>query len=278
MEKIGAYVDADRVTAEGEWRPGDPAIGQKATPLASGWFNMLQRELISVVESGGLTLDDTDDGQLLKTLNAMGLGTGQFQNYSSLRTYSTGEVVRGGDGQFYEFYDRDQVGTTQGVDPTNPANRPHVWMEWDGVRPGSTIEWRSETLPEGYIENDGAEVSRNDYRRIFAAMATTYGSGDGLTTFNLPDDRGQFKRGLDNDRGIDPLRVLGTEQGAYAGRNTFNVSVTVLASDPAGPNVSNDISVNGVSIGWDSTEQKAVPTEAGDTRPRNISTIYITKI
>ena len=202
----------------------------------------------------------------------------QFAAYDNERTYITGEICRGSDGRFYEFYDRDQVGTVQDIDPANVGNRPHIWMEWDGVKSGSTIEWRSETIPEGYIENDGAAISRSDYRRIFSVHGTTYGVGDGSSTFNLPDDRGQFKRGLDNSRGIDPSRNLGSDQAAYAGRNTFSVSVARLAADPAGPNVSNDISVNGVSIGWDSTEQKAVPTDAGDTRPRNISTIYITKI
>ncbi|PSJ23822.1 hypothetical protein CVH10_01520 [Halomonas sp. ND22Bw] len=86
-------------------------------------------------------------------------------------------------------------------------------MEWDGVKPGTTIEWRSETLPEGYLENDGWQgAPRQDYRRIFAAFGTTHGAGDGSTTFGMPEDRGEFKRGWDNGRGVDPGRSLAAHQ------------------------------------------------------------------
>tara|TARA_B100000700_G_scaffold22521_4_gene21874 strand:- start:16188 stop:17291 length:1104 start_codon:yes stop_codon:yes gene_type:complete len=71
VEKIGAFVDADRVTADGEWRPGDPAIGQKATPLASGWFNMLQRELLAVLADAGMDPDVATEDQLLAAIRGL---------------------------------------------------------------------------------------------------------------------------------------------------------------------------------------------------------------
>lgn len=42
-------------------------------------------------------------------------------------------------------------------------------------------------LPDGYLMCDGAAVSRTDYADLFAVIDTIYGSGDGLTTFNLPN-------------------------------------------------------------------------------------------
>ncbi|MDR5891123.1 phage tail protein, partial [Halomonas salina] len=156
---------------------------------------------------------DASDEALKATIEqAIAAASYQFANYDAERIYTTGEVVRGNDGVFYEFYDRDQVGTVQGVAPTNAGNRPHIWMMWDGTRPGATIEWRAETLPEGYVENDGAELSRADYRRVFAALGTLFGAGDGSTTFLLPDDRGEFKRGWDHGRGIDAGRQAGSQQ------------------------------------------------------------------
>lgn len=69
MEKVGAYTE--RATAEGEWRPGNPGTGQQATPMLSSWFNMLQRELVGIVESAGLALDQANDAQLLEALTRL---------------------------------------------------------------------------------------------------------------------------------------------------------------------------------------------------------------
>jgi microcystin-dependent protein len=60
---------------------------------------------------------------------------------------------------------------------------------------------------------NGAVVSRTTYARLFAAIGTRYGAGDGATTFQIPDWRGVFFRGLDNGRGLDPGRGLST--GTY---------------------------------------------------------------
>ena len=60
---------------------------------------------------------------------------------------------------------------------------------------------------------NGAIVSRTTYARLFAAIGTRYGAGDGATTFQIPDWRGLFFRALDNGRGLDPGRALGT--GTY---------------------------------------------------------------
>ncbi|MCO7217126.1 phage tail protein [Halomonas sp. OfavH-34-E] len=212
----------------------------------------------------------------------------QFSPYDSERVYSTGEITRGADGKFYEFYDRDQFGTVQGVDPTNIANRPHVWMEWHGVRPGTVIEWRSTTLPEGYVENDGAAIGRSAYRRIFAAYGTSHGAGDGSTTFNLPDDRGEFKRGWDHGRGVDPSRNLASWQkativGGYddnlaASNSTlYNLNEVDYGSDgfDIGDYPGAVMKYSSLTDERDSTSYSRFLTA---TRPRNNAVIYLTKI
>ncbi len=69
------------------------------------------------------------------------------------------------------------------------------------------------TPPSGWLKANGAAVSRTTYAALFAAIGTTFGAGDGRTTFNLPDLRGEFLRCLDDGRNIDRGRRLGTAQG-----------------------------------------------------------------
>ena len=68
------------------------------------------------------------------------------------------------------------------------------------------------TPPDGWLRANGAAVSRTVYAALFAKIGTTYGAGDGVSTFNLPDPRGKFVRVLDDGRGLDAGRVLGSSQ------------------------------------------------------------------
>lgn len=67
-------------------------------------------------------------------------------------------------------------------------------------------------LPTGWLKCNGAAVSRTAYARLFAAIGTYYGAGDGSTTFNVPEMRGIFPRTWDDGRGVDPGRGFGTYQ------------------------------------------------------------------
>lgn len=69
-----------------------------------------------------------------------------------------------------------------------------------------------DTPPPGSFRANGAAVSRTVYAALFAKIGTRYGAGDGVNTFNLPDPRGRFPRFLDDGRGIDVGRVLGSHQ------------------------------------------------------------------
>lgn len=60
---------------------------------------------------------------------------------------------------------------------------------------GSIIQWAGSTAPANWLFADGAAVSRTTYASLFAAIGTTYGAGDGSTTFNVPDLRGRVAVG-----------------------------------------------------------------------------------
>lgn len=80
------------------------------------------------------------------------------------------------------------------------------------VPAGIIIYTAKSTPPYGYLKANGAAISRSSYAALFAALGTTYGAGDGSTTFNVPDLRAEFVRGWDDGRGIDSGRVLGSWQ------------------------------------------------------------------
>jgi microcystin-dependent protein len=78
------------------------------------------------------------------------------------------------------------------------------------VPPGVSFTYRGATAPSGFLLEDGSAVSRSTYASLFAAIGTTYGAGDGGTTFNLPDSRGRFTIGA------GPGFALASVGGAYS--------------------------------------------------------------
>ena len=105
----------------------------------------------------------------------------------------------------------DEVGSSQYFDALLQV------IQTQSAPPGEIKEFAMQTVPTGYFEADGSEKSRVTEAALFAAIGTTYGSGDGSTTFNLPDYRGVFRRGWDHGRGIDAGRAFGDLQdGAFA--------------------------------------------------------------
>ena len=77
---------------------------------------------------------------------------------------------------------------------------------------------------EKYLHCDGSEISRTTYSELFNVIGTLYGSGNGSTTFNLPDLRGQFLRGYDAGRGVDSGRALGSWQDDATAKNGLSVN------------------------------------------------------
>lgn len=77
---------------------------------------------------------------------------------------------------------------------------------------GSQIPFAGEKVPNNWLLCDGSELSRTEYADLFAVIGTSYGVGDGSTTFNLPDKRGKVSVGLDsNDTDFDTLGKTGGE-------------------------------------------------------------------
>jgi microcystin-dependent protein len=85
---------------------------------------------------------------------------------------------------------------------------------------GSIIMYGSGSIPTGYLECTGQAVSRSTYADLFTVIGTTFGVGDGTTTFNVPDLRDNFPVGKSG------TKALATK----AGSNTATLATTNLAS------------------------------------------------
>jgi len=136
---------------------------------------------------------------------------------------------------------------------------------------GTVAYFAAGSAPSGWLKANGAAVSRTTYSALFAAIGTTFGAGDGSTTFALPDLRGYFVRPLDDGRGVDSGRTLGTSQAddlkshvhAVAG-NTSNSSGSpyrILSNTNSTPNVTNDTNATGGT----------------ETRPKNVALLACIK-
>jgi microcystin-dependent protein len=125
--------------------------------------------------------------------------------------------------------------------------------------------------PTGWLKADGSAVPRTDYANLFAAIGTTFGNGDGSTTFNLPDIRGEFIRGYDDGRGVDGNRLIGSLQNDALKNHKHYVNA-LFGGQPsgqgfAGANPSTDRYITGQTEATGGTE----------TRPRNIALLACIK-
>lgn len=105
------------------------------------------------------------------------------------------------------------------------------------AEPGAVIWFAANSPPSAWLECDGSAISRTTYAALFAVVGTTFGVGDGSTTFNLPDLRGEFVRGWDNSRGVDSGRSFGSAQSSQNLSHGHAISVagiTAAASSGSG--------------------------------------------
>jgi microcystin-dependent protein len=89
------------------------------------------------------------------------------------------------------------------------------------VPAGAITAFAASSPPSGWLTCDGSAVSRTTYAALFAVLGSTWGAGDGSTTFNVPDLRGQFLRGFDS-------RATATSQDTtFVSGITTNTSTTI---------------------------------------------------
>ena len=152
----------------------------------------------------------------------------------------------------------------------DPADR-NVQKAIEAALPAGKVDWFAmDTAPAGWLKANGAAVSRTTYSRLFSAIGTTFGVGDGSTTFNLPDLRGEFMRGWDDGRGVDGSRAFGSAQGGQIQSHEHGNSVSTSGAGAGGNRLIFDGKV----------EQGNISTQSfggNETRPRNIALLACIK-
>ena len=81
------------------------------------------------------------------------------------------------------------------------------------VPTGAIMAWPTESIPSGWLKCQGQAVARSTYSDLFSTLGVIYGAGDGSSTFNLPDYRGEFLRGRAEGSANDPDRGSRTDRG-----------------------------------------------------------------
>ena len=87
----------------------------------------------------------------------------------------------------------------------------------EGIPTATIVPWSSSSVPSGFLECNGAAVSRSTYSALFAIISTTYGAGDGASTFNLPDLQDNVAMGKSG------TKALASTGGANTVQSTGNV-------------------------------------------------------
>lgn len=119
-----------------------------------------------------------------------------------------------------------------------------------GVPLGTILPFAGSTAPSSsFVLAYGQAVSRSAYSNCFSLFGTSYGSGDGTTTFNLPDLRGRFLAGADNMGGSAASRLTSTYLGAAAtlGNGGGSQSHTLTANEI--PTITSSVSTSGTLTG-----------------------------
>lgn len=86
-----------------------------------------------------------------------------------------------------------------------------------GVPAGAMMSFAGGTAPEDWLLCDGSAIDRTTYAALFTAIGTSFGIGDGSTTFNLPDFRGRTPVGMDNMGGSSANRITNAQADALGG-------------------------------------------------------------
>ena len=155
----------------------------------------------------------------------------------------------------------------------------------EGIPTATIVPWSDSSVPSGFLECDGSAVSRSTYADLFAIVGTTYGSGDGSTTFNLPDLQDNVAVGksgtknLASTGGANTVTSTGNVGGSTA--NATLSTAQLAAHDHANWRfVSNPPNRRGIPLTYSTNSNNpaqdttVLPTGSGSGHSHNMSATF----
>lgn len=181
--------------------------------------------------------------------------------------------------------------TTNGYLTINASKNPALTGIDNTLFPaGIVMPYAGTSAPSGFLMCDGSAVSRYTYSRLFNIVGTSHGTGDGSTTFNLPDYRGRFLRGVDGGAGNDPDAASRTAMntGGNTGDNVGSIQADEYESHNHQVSMYDGGGGNAFGTSGSGTRGQSGSTGAGafqnsntsggnETRPKNANVHYIIK-
>lgn len=154
---------------------------------------------------------------------------------------------------------------------------------------GASCFWDTETPPAGFMERNGAAISRTSYPEYYALVGTTFGEGDGVNTFNLPNSLGRFIRCWDHGAGVDPDAAsrtdrgdgttgnsIGTRQNSQYGSHSHPLGSSVVTWQPSSSSKFEGSPTTGpVGVGTDASTSSSGGSES---RPINEYSMFCVKV
>ncbi|MCP1293282.1 MULTISPECIES: phage tail protein [Chromobacterium] len=196
---------------DGLFHDGNPTTGELGTIVSADWLNSLQQatvatqdELIALIKDSGQALDANRKDQLLQAVKQLAWGG------NSKPTTLAGYGITDGATKAEVSIKADKAGTLAGYGIADGATTSQLRA---AAPAGEVAYFAMPSAPPGWLRCDGSLASRNVYPALFEAIGTRYGAGDGTTTFNLPDLRGEFIRGWSSDHPVvDVGRAFASRQ------------------------------------------------------------------
>lgn len=201
----------------------DPSVIQQLTAWAQGWQNAI------VTGNKAAYLQDMNGWCFVHSYMMAYVLQQGIPEWDLGTTYYLNSVVQANNGQWFNSLQDTNIGNAP---PVGASNAFWSWVNAPFVPPpsaipvGIIIDHAGGTVPTGYLACDGTAVSRATYSALFAQIGTIWGSGDNLTTFNVPDLRRRVAVGS----GGAATGTLGNAVGNVGGEETHILTTPEMPS------------------------------------------------